>query len=61
MHPITDKLIREAVDVLFRCFLEGKHEKPKEKQIKTVGTMGIYDTNTSKPAMATLSPNVLLS
>lgn len=52
MHPITDKLIRDAVEYL----LGGRYEKPKEKQIKTISTVGIHDTSSSEQTMAAVSP-----
>lgn len=52
MHPTTDKLIREAVEYL----LEGRYEKPKEKQIEAISTVGVYDATTSKRTVAAVSP-----
>lgn len=52
MHPITDKLIRSAVEYL----LGGRYEKPKTQQTKTVSTMGIYDADTSESAVEAVSP-----
>ena len=64
MHSITDKLIREAVDVILRCFLGGQYENTRrtvneniqKTQTKTVSPVGIYDANTDEQTMATVSP-----